>query len=63
LQADAGDGADARSAACSATRPSPDSRFASVDLSRERERWRAQPLPFTGEVGNAPAFPGEGARR
>ena len=53
--------------------PSPDSRFASVDLSRKRERSGASlpftprkrerfgvPLPFTGEVGNAPAFPGEG---
>jgi len=40
--------------------PSPDSRVASADLSRKRERFGLS-LPFTGEVGNAPVFPGEGS--
>ena len=40
--------------------PSPDSRVASADLSRKRERFGLS-LPFTGEVGNASAFPGEGS--
>ena len=58
-QADARNRADAQCAACVAARPSPDCRCAPIDLSRTRERF-ISPLPFTGEVGNARAFPGEG---